>query len=251
MDDFRTKESTVESFKKYASTHTDVPERYKVHFKLHNLPDPVLPKTETAKTASEGTYLLPSLYLCKVANEADLKKAAALFDKEHQKLELHERVEFSQNYVKIAENFNNVDYPVSIIKYAGMPDTDMANLQYLLEMRTAAANNMGLPGDGYKKIAELLDAGIRDKEDQVKLAAAIHTLDQVHGFDRRRNMCDAYDMVFNKVAEDEPKPQKLTKAEIVAKYGEGILAEIEDEDGEINYDKFDKIVKGLPDVKSV
>lgn len=241
------KDQVIIDFMKYAG---DIPEEMLVQLKLHNVSDRVLnyKKVEMPKTAEEDVYLLPRQKLCKVSSLEDLHKAAALFEKEHDKLRLPERVEFSQNYVKVASEYADAEYPFTIIKYAGTPDTDMHNLKYALEMRTAAANNMGRSGEEYQKIAELLETG---KVTQVKLAEIIYDLDKQHGFDRRRNMSDPYDMVFNKMAEEAPQAAKLSKPEIVAKYGEGILAEIEQPDGAVNYDRFNQIVRTLPDVKSI
>lgn len=253
--EFNSAEDVMNSFLKYAETHTDVPDKYRIYFKLYNMPTDVLDVQRIEKTAEAppvNAYLLPKKKLCKVAGLVDLQKAAKLFETEHQKLNLTDRVEFSQNYVKIASNFNDAPYPACIIKYSGIPDTDMNNLKYLLELRTAAANNMGKTGAEYQKLSSILETKAPvDKEDQIKLAEYIHNIDVDHGFDKKRGLYDAFDMVFNKVAEDKEEPPQLSKAEIVAKYGEGILAEVENEDNSINYKRLDEIVRALPDVKAV
>lgn len=194
--------------------------------------------------AIEPCYLLPSMKLCKVAASSDLEKAADLFDREHKKLNVSQRVEFAINFIKSAGEYDITTYPNTIAKYAGVLDTDFESLQAMLEYRAAAASLRNLSGDQYIKLAfDLKEVDTRTTtEDRVKLAETIQKMDEAHGFTEPkydRKMPCAYSIVFNKeamVSSDEHDVPP-TKADLVAEYGDGILDAVEDADGNIDMKK--------------
>jgi len=224
--------------------------RLDTYLNLYEVPEDLFKHKEAEKTAhdTEPRYLLPSLQLCKVASGVDLEKASQLFDTEHQKLNVAERVEFAKNYVKLAREWNKSEYTYSIAKYAGLLDTDLESLQAMLEARAAAVSRRNEDGSLYTKLAfdlKQLDSK-PDKEELEKLAGLIQVLDEDHGLDSpqydNRLPC-AYGSVFNKEAQEDGSEGQSTipKAEIVAQYGDGVLEMIEDEDGEIDVEKFKEI----------
>jgi hypothetical protein len=227
-------------------------EKIATYLELFSVPESLFEYVQEKEAQDTGAiaprYLLPSLKLCKVASVNDLEKAASLFTKEAGKLEVSQRVEFASNFIKAATDLGSQEYPRSIAKYAGILDTDMENLQAMLEYRAAAASWKNMDGSSYLKLAfdlKRIDQPPTQNE-CVKLAETIHKLDEHLGFtdpEYDNKLPCAYSVVFNKEAvdtagSDEPVP---TKAEIVAKYGDGILEAVEDEEGNIDMDKLKQL----------
>ena len=195
------------------------------------------------KTASESSAeLLPGRY--SVSGAAGLKAAGEEFQTKYARLNVEDRLEFAGNFVKTAEDWGvSEDLPDMVRIYAGYADTDKNTLCDQLLMRKAACQRSGKDGCLYNMLAEQLKEADVEKSsfiEKVALADAIHQLDDALGFtapayDRR--MPDAYRIVFNKEAEDAaaalPEAQTLTKADIVARYGEGVLDEVEDDSGKL------------------
>lgn len=238
-------------------TAAEISRRLDTYLDLHGIPDSLFCyQVKTAREKRpEPRFLLPEASLCKVAGASDLYQAQDLFDREHRKLPLAERVEFSQNFLKAARDFGCKPSSPNIAKYAAELDTDLHNTRLLLDARATYARRKGLSGEGYIKLASMLEEFEVEaaKKDLEKLAEVIHQLDQEHGLDTPRaekHIPCAYSSVFNKLAEeaDAVKPEEvseLTKAEIVAQYGEGILDEVEDEEGNIDQEKLNKLLGSL------
>lgn len=221
--------------------------RLDTYLNLHDVPDTLFKYKPLAKAAAdlEPVYLLPKYQLCKVASEADMTEAESLFTREHLNLPLPDRVEFAQTYVKLAKDYGVHRFSPTISKYAALLDTDFANTRYLLEARAAAASRSGRSGEGYLKLASALKGEITaSKEELSNLAGVIHALDEETGLSNSkydRKIPCAFSSVFNKEAEvagiddeDEEELAALSKAEIIARYGNGIMEEVEDEEGNID-----------------
>lgn len=224
------------------------------YLNLYDVPDTLFQyKMEKVASEAEPVYLLPQYSLCKVASEEDMLKAQDLFDREHLHLPLPDRVEFAQRYVKFAKDLNVHKFSPAISKYASQLDTDLANTQFLLEARAAAAERSGRVSDGYRKLAEtVLSINKKNKEDLSKLAEDIYSLDIETGLAHSKydkKLPCAYSTVFDKQAEasdveneDKDELSTLTKAELISRYGSGILEEVEDEDGTIDVDKLRDVI---------
>ncbi|MFW6134799.1 MAG: hypothetical protein ACOC5R_04420 [Elusimicrobiota bacterium] len=222
-------------------------EKLEAFLNLHNIPEDIFDTVQekTASDKEESHYLLPSLEKCAVRNKDDLEKAADVFIKEAHKLDLLHRVEFAQEFCKMASKWGHVPYPDSIAKYASTLDTDMTNLSYMLEIRSAAASREGKDGSIYTKLANsLMDVEENpDKKELTKLAKLIHKIDSYYGFDAPeydRKFPDAFGVVFNKQAEED-KEEAIDKSKIVAQYGVEALDAIEDEEGNIDQEKLKQL----------
>ena len=221
--------------------------KIEAYLNLYSIPESMFEtaQTKTADTADSPRYLLPNLNDCPVYTKDDLVEAGEVFSKQASKLSLPHRVEFAQNFCKLASEWEYVPYPSDIAKYAGVLDTDMANLSYMLEIRSAAASQEGQDGGMYTKLAHsLLDVQEKpDREELTKLAHLIHEIDTMYGFDDERydsKLPDAFSVVFNKQAEDAPS-SKMDKSTVVARYGLDALEAVEDEEGNIDENKVKQI----------
>lgn len=222
---------------------------------LHSVPQSVFEcKEPEAAIVKEGSYLVPSLGLCKVASVQDLNNAEALFEREHLNLNLRERVEFAQNFVKQASALGAPLTSGVIAKYAGVLDTCMHSVSEMLHVRSGASARAGKDGTQFLKLAESLKAfaGVPvPREELQKLADLIYTMDISVGLDAPkydRHLPDAFKTVFCKTATAQdieaegPDLQHLDKAKIIARYGEDALEAVEDKDGEIDDAKLKQII---------
>lgn len=236
---------------------------------LHGIPESAFTYHEgSTKTASENSHtaidpieLLPSRNICKVASVQDLDSIAHMFTSAYNRLAVPERVEFCHNFVKAASALNYSEFPTLIAKYASATDTDLDNMQSMLETRALLAQRCGKTGDGYTKLASMVDEiEVKPSPAELKkLAETIHDLDSAHGFDAPkydRHIPDAFVSVFNKLAEgdvedkEKIKLEKMDKPAIIARFGVGVLEEVEDEDGEIDYDRLKEITKTIGAVET-
>ena len=228
-------------------------------------------ESKAQNTIISETYLLPEHNIGKVCDKSDLEKLGSDFEQNHMNLDMSDRVQFAQNFVKYASEFVDIKYPQAVAKYASLLDTDLANTTYLLKLRAGLSHKKGMDSTPYTKLAGLLDevvtnngcfadksSGLVDvtcKKSLVKLAETIQNLDEVSGLADRKydNLIpDSFSSVFNKSAEsadsldgtDSTVNEKTpTKAEVIALYGEDVLEEVEDEDGNIDLKKFKEVEK--------
>lgn len=234
----------------------DISDRLSTFLELHSIPESIFtyksdPEEKLASSSKKDfppTYLLPEHHLCKIADSEDLTNAEVLFDLELNKLPISDRIQFSQNFMKVART---LDVPVTshnIAKYACVLDTDLASTSHFLEARAALARNTGQSDAEFLKLADLLSKSEVDEEKKVikKLADTILELDMQYGFDHPRydnRIPDAYSSVYNKEAEDvlsgggdaSPKLEDLSEAEIASRYGVDTLEDARDENGEIDF----------------
>lgn len=216
-----------------------------LYLNLYDVPESYFtfkPQVKEAQAEEKiDMYMLPSCGLCKVANEVDLEKAGSLFGHKLENLTVPQRVEYAQQFMKAASELGVTEYPQEICKYAGQLDTDFENLQYMLEIRAAAASRSGQDGSEYTKLASAVgQVEEPPTQDQlIKLAETIYDLDKEKGLDTHKKISCAYSAVFNKEAEDEVNntTTTLTKSEIVAQYGDDALDAVTDDEGNIDQDK--------------
>lgn len=95
-------------------------------------------------------------------------------------------------------------------------------------------------------------------KDLCKLAEAINMADEAYCLRDMRHgktIPDAWHSVFQvKQAEDggevaSAKAEGMSKADIIARYGEGILEEVEDNDGNIDHVRLSQVMRALGDDK--
>jgi len=231
-----------------------------VHLGLHSIPE----DTFQYKTAAEGTpektiesvCLLPEHNFCKVASVTDLSQASILFDAGHSNLQLSDRVEFASNFIKAAEALDAKVDSAEILKYAGMLDYDPVHTQCALELRSGMASRKGGDSSAFYKLAAALEnlTEVPTVEELRKLADTIVDMDQAAGItetDYHGGIESPYGVVFSKqsneaseVTEGESNSaQQLTKADIIGKYGDDVLEQVELADGSIDYAALDNVIK--------
>jgi hypothetical protein len=213
-----------------------------------------LPELETPMT------LLPEYDFCKVANAQDLTMAQKMFDAGSANLCLADRVEFSKNFVKAAEDLGFNIKSEGILKHAGTLDFDAVHTAYALELRSGLANRKGNATGQYIKLAESLQQceDTPTPEDLHKLAGVITDLDSLAGItekDYDKGLGTPYDAVFvQKEASTEGSdlPQLpdadtslkgMSKADIVGQYGEDVLEIVEQPDGKVDYDALKNVMR--------
>ena len=244
---------------------SEIEHRLDTYLELHSIPDDIFTGLRKQAAATddgfEPFYLLPTRQLCKVASVEAMHAAQEAFEKQVHYFPINDRVEFSQTFVK---HSSEMQVPVTskhINKYAALLNSDLSMTKELLEYRALAAMRTGKSGDSYRKIATELDKiEVKPDTDELKkLAEVIYGLDQEHGFDVKRYdrffPC-SYSTVFNKEALDEgiangsPKseedpidPASITKADLIARFGEGVLDGVENEDGELDKEAVKDVLK--------
>ena len=236
-----------------------ISDKLDTYIDLHCIPDRFALHQE--KTASKADFkprhLLPSAQMFKVATVEDLNTAGTAFGSNVTKFTLSERVEFSREFAKVATTIRQQDLPDVVQRYCGIMESDAQNVKALLGMRKVAANRAGKSGEEYTKLASALPndlSGVASDELE-KLAETIHTIDSRYGFDQERferKMPDAYAVVFNKAAEegqekDEDEAAALTKADIIARFGDQALEALELPDGSIDQEKAKQFIGSAKD----
>lgn len=100
-------------------------------------------------------------------------------------------------------------------------------------------------GRGYSVLCETLSTTDHSIPELAKLASYIDAMDEQFGVTKRYTLPDGLHTVFRvKTAEEntEHDVSSLSKSDIVARYGEGILEEVEDDDGNIDKERLKEIV---------
>ena len=199
---------------------------------------------ERRKTAAvEAWELLPGV---RVAAEGELRKAGEDFEARHARLTFSDRVAFACEFAKCARAMGDAPLPNAIRVYAGLGRaSSLEDVRKHLLWRKAAALRGGRSGEDYEKLARALDAADDEelsRQDLRALAAAIHILDDEHGFTRGRNsrrLPDACRVVFT--GEEDAAPPVETPAPqhrpsdgqaLAARFGVGVLEQVEGPGGD-------------------
>lgn len=231
----------------------EIGDKIESFLELYEIPESLFEyKKGMTKKAATPKFLLPTEKLFKYNSKEDLVKCAEVFVSEHDKLLLNQRVKFSENFIKAASEYGVDNYPDIIAIYSATLDSDFSKSAEYIELRAYAAKDSNVKKQ-YKEIAELVkNAEADNKEELRKLAELLHALDTEAGMEEviyKNKLPDAYKTVFNKQAEDilenedAESFENMSKADIVGKFGEGILEEVENEDGTIDYDKLKELAK--------
>lgn len=205
-------------------------------------------KPKMAKVAAQTVALLPTV---KVASLDELNQAGRDFSEKHRDLSFEDRVTFSQNFVKCAW-CNEASIPDDVRLYAGHDVEQNAHLEEYLRLRKTACDRAGKDGTAYEKLASLISGMAMDQEDLMKLACAVYEADRKHGLTLRKydkKLPDAWHSVFQcKQAEEEAdtaadEPQELTKADVIARYGEDAIDAVQNEEGEIDQKRLARVMR--------
>lgn len=216
------------------------------------------------KKASGEQKCFELLPQCKVACVNDLVQAGRDFSSGYRGLASHERVTFAENFVKVAFDMG-ADVPEEIKLYAGVdvvPRPDMAE-QILL--RKVAMDRMGEDSSGYAVLATQLrqcDVNSFSREELRKLASAISFADEacdLEGGKLGKTIPDAWHSVMRvKTAEEvmaeakcagdrartaEEVASSMGKADVIGRFGPGVLEELEDADGNIDTSRLAELIE--------
>lgn len=221
---------------------------------------------ERKKTAAEAALeLLPGIH---VAGAEELRQAGEDFKTHHLRLDYDERRAFARNYVKRAQTLLVDDLPQEVRIYAGLSRVRPPEaLRKHLELRKAAALRRGKDGTAYEKLAQSLEETqpeLVSPEEWGALAATIHTLDMEHGVTDGRNarrLPDACRVVFtgenpvDPACETAAPPEAAPdKQELVRRFGEGVLEDVERPDGGLDVRRIAEIMRlfgQTPDMEGV
>lgn len=220
-----------------------------------------LKKAATVKLAE----LLPGYFV--ETDERSLRDAQYKFFEKCSNLSIEDRCQFAENFIKEAEEAGAA-IADGMRVYAGQADCDYNKLREQLFFRKAAADRVLADGTAYIKLAEELAAVDLDnatREEKVALYKTVLAQDMATGLNSPRfdnQIPDAWRVVFNTVkkAEDAqlepdsgnvPHVRSLTKADIIGRYGEDALEEVEDENGDIDYDRLKGVMQLFGDGESV
>jgi len=203
------------------------------------------------KTASKEIELLP---LCKIASSEELIQSGNDFSSQFDRLAQEDRRVFARNFVKAASELGVSDIPDEVRIYAGEGVEGRPDLMENILFRKIAMERQGKSAGGYDVLyfnLLKLDTGKMPNEDLRKIAEALETADDMYGMSEGRHgksIPDAWHSVFQvkKAEEDDsvakPDLTSMSKAEIIGKYGEGILEEVEKDNGDIDYEKLKQVL---------
>ena len=163
-------------------------------------------REKTASVQDNAVWILPSLKRLRVKTASDLKQAEALLIKQYNKLGLTDRVEGFVNLVKTARDMGVALEPLSH-RMAGMTVCTADKTAELIEGRRCAVKEP-LFQEAYSRLGGAFrERGgiIRDRDELVKAASALATLDSNAGIDRQYGKtipCPMLTVFSEKQAED-------------------------------------------------
>lgn len=227
----------------------EIDKRLCIDEELHSLPNHVAFKPKLEKTACGVS--VPLLPLCKIASKSELFQAGEDFSRDFEKLSSKDRKVFSRNFVKIATAWNmNIPDDVRIYACEGVEGrTDI--LDNIL-LRKVAMEGRGLTNSGFDQLYDNLhkiDISELTNSQLYKLAQTLDEADEYYEIRetlRGRTIPDAWHSVFQVKQAEQAAPRvdvdSMSKAEIVSRYGEGALEEVEDGEGEIDREKLRNLI---------
>ena len=203
------------------------------------------------KTASAVVELSPGI---KIASKKELVQAGADFGAHFARLSPEDRKTFAVNFIKAASDMGaEVPEAVRVFAAEGVEARDDIADQALF--RKVALERRGMDGSAYAVLCRELedfDAAAASVEDLEKLARAIELADDAHGIDPKRDgLPHAFASVFRvkTAAEAESAGTEdmnaMTRADIVGRYGLGILEEVETPDGGIDRTRLKSLIRTL------
>lgn len=162
---------------------------------------------KTAAADDPDDYLLPAQKRFRVTDPESVKLASEAIMLNQRKLLPTQRAHACVGLVKKSMQFN-MRLPAEIYKMAGVTMSYLPQLRSWLEARAAATSDPAIK-TAYTKLAEATrtkEQYISNRDELVKLADAIHELDEAAGLNKwyDRRLPDPMNTVFNteKIAED-------------------------------------------------
>lgn len=226
-----------------------IEQRLGVDEELHNLANRVAFKPQIEKVSSSPTVaLLPH---CKIASKSELFQAGKDFCRDFEKLSSKDRRIFARNFVKTASALN-MEIPEDVKLYACVDVEARPDIMDNILLRKVAMEGSGVSTSGFAELyANLMDMDIAKLgcADLYKLAQAIDEADESYGIRetlRGRTIPDAWHSVFQVKRAEQETPgvdmDSMGKAEIISRYGEGALEEVENGEGEIDREKLKNLI---------
>lgn len=226
-----------------------IEKRLGVDEELHNLSHRIAFKPQIEKVAASAVIAL--LPLCKIASKSELFQAGEDFCRDFEKLSSKDRRVFSRNFVKTAKAFG-ADIPNDVRIYACEGVEGRADIMDNILLRKVAMEGRGVANSGFEKLYEnLKDMNVQElgNADLYKLAQAIDEADEFYEIRenlRGQTIPDAWHSVFQVKQAEQESPRAdidgMSKAEIISRFGEGALEEVEDGEGEIDREKLKKLI---------
>lgn len=228
----------------------NIEKRLDVAEALHSVPNRVNFRKAAAETGPKATIAL--LPMCKIASKEELVQAGNDFCRDFEKLSSADRRIFARNFVKTAK-----------VTHVGIPDTiklyacenvearkDLAD-QVLLR-KTAMEGSCGSDcgfGALYENLRQIDPASLKITE-LYKIARLLDSADNFYGIREKgpgRTIPDAWHSVFQikqaEIATPAVSVESMTKAEIISRFGEGVLEEVENGEGEIDRAKLRNLLQ--------
>ncbi len=230
----------------------DIEKRLEVAEALHLVPNRARFKKTAQETGPKGAIAL--LPMCKIASKTELVQAGQDFCKDFEKLSSADRRIFSRNFVKIAK-LSGIEIPDDIKIYACEQVEARKDLAELILLRkTAMEGSRGEDcgfGALYDKLRQI-DPATLTMPELYKIAQLLDNADNFYGIREKgpgKTIPDAWRSVFQVKQAEIVTPavsvESMTKAEIISRFGEGALEEVENDEGEIDRVKLRNLVQAI------
>lgn len=230
----------------------DIEKRLEVAEALHSVANKVRFKKTAQEAEPQATVAL--LPMCKIASKAELVQAGKDFCKDFEKLSSADRRIFSRNFVKTAK-LSGIEIPDAIKIYACEHVEARKDLaEQVLLRKTAMEGSRGEDcgfGALYDKLRQIDPVDLK-MPDLYKIARLLDTADNFYGIREKgpgKTIPDAWHSVFQvkqaEIATPAVSVESMTKAEIISRFGEGALEEVENDEGEIDRGKLRNLVQAI------
>ena len=191
--------------------------------------------------------LLPD---CNVASREELFQAGQDFSCDFAKLASADRRTFAHNFVKAAAYFGLETVPETVRLYAEQNVQANPELCENILLRKVAMDRMGNTDNGFATLYnELRSCDVQQftRDELHKIAEALDYADTVY---QLRGVPDAWHSVYKLAEENDGEKNKadaadMSKADIISRFGEGVLEELEQDDGSIDRARLARIVQAF------
>ena len=224
----------------------EIDERLSKYEVLQELDHKIRFKKVAASKQPEYVELLP---LCKIASVQELVQAGEDFCKDYENLCMEDKLSFAHNFVKVADEVG-VDLPDTVRIYTEIGVEANPDFYENMQLRKLAMQRQGKGTGGYDLLTQIDSSKLKNLNVLHKLATLINEADEKYNLREGKYSClpDAWHSVFIiKKAEDadvkKVDPESLSKADIVSKYGDYVLDEVEREDGTIDTERLKEFME--------
>ena len=218
----------------------EIDDRLTLFETLYEFPNAVSFK-KMEKVAQLPEYeLLP---MCKIATFDELIQSGEDFSKDYKNLATDDRVTFAQNFAKIAFEVG-VGLPEDVCIYTGINVEKNPELEDYVFLRKVAMERQGASGEAFECF-DGFDFNKASNAELYKLAQVLDVID--NAYDLVDKLPDGWHSVFQvkQATLDVDEKKNLTKAEVISRYGTGILEEVENPDGSLDQKRLHDIIKGI------